>query len=89
MTQQPLPLKRPTLTDQLEAYFRAHPNEIVTARTIADLVGVSGSRQRRLEVEKRGLYLERHAWRTRDGRHHLGWAYLPMLSSSGDTGRAA
>ena len=85
MTEQSLPFdapaprhrkRRPSLTDRLEAYFRAHPGEWVSEATIADLVGHAGCRQRRLEVEKRGLRIVRE-WRGQA----LGRVYQPAGQS--------
>lgn len=84
MTEQPLPFdrpiprkRRPSLTDKLESYFRAHPGEWVSEATIADLVGHAGCRQRRLEVEKRGLRIVRE-WRGQA----LGRVYQPAGRSA-------
>lgn len=71
------PVRRPTLTDKLEAYFKARPGTWVTVAFMAELVGHSGVRQRRLEVEKRGLALDRKEWRDEQGRHHLAFRYVP------------
>jgi hypothetical protein len=77
MTQQELPLsaprqRKPSLTDKLEGYFKAHAGEWVAEATIADLVGHAGCRQRRLECEQRGLVIVRE-WRGRA----LGRVYRP------------
>jgi hypothetical protein len=69
--------RKPSLTDKLEAYFRANPMEWTSALHMAVLVGVSGVRQRRLEVEKRGLTLERQEWTDERGRHHIAFRYVP------------
>jgi hypothetical protein len=82
MTPQPLPFetqptRRTSLTDKLEAYFKARPGAWVTVEFMADLVGHSGVRQRLLECEKRGLTLERKAWSDEQGRKHLAYRYVP------------
>ena len=82
MTEQSLPFDapartrrktRPSLTDKLADYFRAHPNVWIPVTDMAALVGTSGVRQRRLECQQRGLTLERREWQDEDGRHHLDW----------------
>ena len=78
MTPQTLPFdppkrqRKPSLTDKLAAYFKAHPGEWVSEATIADIVGHAGCRQRRLECEQRGLVIVRE-WRGRA----LGRVYRP------------
>lgn len=87
MTQPDLPFtvppqprkRRPSLTDMLEAWFVEHPYAWISVPEMADIVGHSGVRQRRLEVEQRGRYLERRWWRDEQHRHHLEWRYRPDM----------
>ena len=77
MTQQPLNFgtpkrtRRPSLTDQLERHVREHWGQWIFVTEMAQLVGTSGVRQRRLEVEKRLGKPERQQWVDSNGRTHL------------------
>lgn len=90
MTQSPLPLispdrprkRRPSLTDQLEAYLLARVGQFVAVMDMAAVVGTSGVRQRRLECEQRGVRLQKPG-EYRDGRY--GFVVLGRASE----GRAA
>ena len=66
MTQQPLSFdapparkRKPSLTDKLEAYLLSRSGHFVRVSEMADVVGHSGVRQRRLECEKRGVWLRK------------------------------
>jgi hypothetical protein len=67
--------RKPSLTDRLEQHFLSRPGQWIPVPAMAALVGVSGVRQRRLEVEQRGLVLERRAWTDSSGHKHLDWRW--------------
>lgn len=101
MTEQSLPFdapaprrRRPSLTDRLEAYLLSRVGELVTVKDMETVVGNGGGvRQRRLECEMRGVWLDKPGTYDQAGRYGFivlgkrpaGWRYVP----GGREGRAA
>lgn len=76
--------RRPSLTDKLDAYLRPRRGSWVSVGTMAALVGTSGVRQRRLEVEKRW------GWKFKGEYREGAYGFLIVNESAPQqTGRAA
>jgi hypothetical protein len=62
-----------TLTDKLEAYFKARPNQWVDGMLLGQIAGQYAWRSRASDLRKRGLTIENRQRRVRrpDGSHYV------------------
>lgn len=84
-TPRPTRKRRPSLTDKLEHFLLARAGQWVAVAWMAEEVGHSGVRQRRLECEQRGVVLQKDA--TGHGEYRFGHYGFVVLGRKAESQR--